>query len=149
MIFKQFNKKSRVEMKPILYYDEISPPVRSVLLLIRALEIDVDLKYVNLFERGHLDEEFIKVSFKAKKKTYLQQQNFQINPLHTVPALKHDELILTDSHSILIYLSEFFDGENNVFYSRDLKIKSKIQNRLFFNSSLFFKRDSDAMVRDC
>lgn len=76
MIFKQFNKKSRVEMKPILYYDEISPPVRSVLLLIRALEIDVDRKYVNLFERGHLDEEFIKVSFKAKKKNIFTTTTF-------------------------------------------------------------------------
>lgn len=50
-------------MKPILYYDEISPPVRSVLLLIKALKIDVDLEYINLFQRGHLTEEFIKVSY--------------------------------------------------------------------------------------
>lgn len=49
-------------MKPILFYDEISPPVRSVLLLIKALKIDVDLDYIDLFKRGHLTEEFVKVS---------------------------------------------------------------------------------------
>lgn len=50
-------------MNPILYYDEISPPVRSVLLLIKALKIDVDLEYIDLFQRGHLAEEFVIVSY--------------------------------------------------------------------------------------
>lgn len=62
MIFKQFLKTSCLKMKPILFYDEISPPVRSVLLLIKALKIDVDLDYIDLFKRGHLTEEFVKVS---------------------------------------------------------------------------------------
>lgn len=48
-------------MKPILYYDDISPPVRSILLFISALDIDVEYKQVDLVKREHLNEEFIKV----------------------------------------------------------------------------------------
>jgi glutathione S-transferase len=49
-------------MKPILYFDNISPPVRSVLLLIEALNIDVDYEFVDLFAQEHLAEKFVKVS---------------------------------------------------------------------------------------
>lgn len=48
-------------MKPILFYDDISPPVRSVLMLIDELNIDVEYKFVDLFKGEHLSDEFIKV----------------------------------------------------------------------------------------
>lgn len=44
-----------------LYYDERSPPVRSVLMLIKMLNIEVDLKEVDLFKRKQLREEFLEV----------------------------------------------------------------------------------------
>lgn len=46
----------------ILYYDERSPPVRSVLLLIDALKIDVIQKKVDLFRGEHRSPEFLNVS---------------------------------------------------------------------------------------
>lgn len=49
-------------MKPILYYDDISPVVRSVLMLIDALKIDVELKFVDLFKGEHRSDEFFKVN---------------------------------------------------------------------------------------
>ncbi len=48
-------------MKPILYYDDISPVVRSVLMLIDELKIDVELKYLDLFKGDHRSDEFFKV----------------------------------------------------------------------------------------
>jgi glutathione S-transferase len=49
--------------KPVLYYDECSPPVRSVLLTIAALGIeDIQLRKVALFEREHLKDDFLKVN---------------------------------------------------------------------------------------
>jgi len=47
--------------KPILYYDEVSPPVRSVLMLINVLNIDVELKLIDLFHGGHLNKNFLLV----------------------------------------------------------------------------------------
>lgn len=53
--------------KPELYYDPNSPPVRSVLLALAALGINdqVDLKLVRLFQREHLNDDFVKVSYDA------------------------------------------------------------------------------------
>lgn len=49
-------------MKPIIYGHLVSPPVRSVMLLVRQLKLDVDFKLVNLFKREHLAPEFVKVN---------------------------------------------------------------------------------------
>lgn len=49
-------------MKPTLYYDDISPPVRSVLMLINELKIDVNLQHIDLFKGEHRSDEFFGVS---------------------------------------------------------------------------------------
>lgn len=56
-------------MKPILYYDDISPVVRSVLMLIDELNIDVELKFLNLFKGDHRSDEFFKVISRYTKIT--------------------------------------------------------------------------------
>jgi hypothetical protein len=56
-----FEEKKVIKMKPILYFDNISPPVRSVLLLIEALSIDVDYEFVDLFAQEHLAADYVKV----------------------------------------------------------------------------------------
>lgn len=48
-------------MKPLLYLDKRSPPVRSVLLLIEALGIDVEERSVDLSRGEHLSESYLKV----------------------------------------------------------------------------------------
>lgn len=65
--------------------------------------------------------------------------------MHTVPALKHDDLILTDSHAILIYLNELF-GTGTKFEIKTPKQRATILNRLMFNATIFFPRDSVIMV---
>lgn len=49
-------------MKPILYADDRSPPVRSVLMLIAELDVDVEIKNIDLFKREHLRPDFLEVS---------------------------------------------------------------------------------------
>lgn len=48
-------------MEPILYYDTISPPVRAVLMTIKALNYKVELKKIDLFKVEQRKEEFLKV----------------------------------------------------------------------------------------
>lgn len=48
-------------MKPVLYYDQRSPPVRSVLMLLKLLDIEVDLKFIDLFKGEQLKPEFKEV----------------------------------------------------------------------------------------
>lgn len=48
-------------MKPQLYFDRRSPPVRSVLLLIEALKIDINHNKIDLFKGEHRSDDFLKV----------------------------------------------------------------------------------------
>ncbi|XP_017836071.1 glutathione S-transferase E14 [Drosophila busckii] len=113
--------------KPILYYDDRSPPVRSCLMLIKMLNIDVELRFVDLFKGAQFQQDFLK-----------------LNPQHSVPTLVHGELVLTDSHVILIHLVEQFDADGTL-WPRDYQARMKVLNRLFFECSMLFRRDSDLM----
>ena len=44
-----------------LYFLKLSPPSRSVLMLLKQLDIKVDLKHVNLKNGDHLTPEYAKV----------------------------------------------------------------------------------------
>lgn len=65
--------------------------------------------------------------------------------MHAVPALKDNELILTDSHAILIHLCEKYGGPNSTLWPQN-PLRIKVLNKLFFSGCSFFRRDSDAMV---
>lgn len=49
------------QMAPVLYYIPPSPPCRTVLLLGRLLEIDFDLKPVNIQDGDQMKPEFVQV----------------------------------------------------------------------------------------
>ncbi|KAJ6637469.1 Glutathione S-transferase E14 [Pseudolycoriella hygida] len=114
-------------MKPILFYDDISPVVRSVLMLIDELEIDVEMKHIDLFTGDQRSLEY-----------------FNISPNRTVPALKHNDLVITDSHVILIYLVEEFGGQSTL-YPSDKVTRIKVLDLLFFNGTNLFRKDSDLL----
>lgn len=121
--------KPKMSETPILYFDKRSPPVRSNLLLIQALNIPVEYKLVDLFKVEHLSEEFLKV-----------------NPLHTVPCLKHGDLLLTDSHAILMYLCDVY-GKGSALEIKGERERALILNRLMFNGTVLFEREKVIMVR--
>lgn len=49
-----------------LYYTIASPPVRAVILTLKALDIPYEPKEINLLQGGHRSEEFLKVSFTTR-----------------------------------------------------------------------------------
>ncbi|XP_041780364.1 glutathione S-transferase E14-like isoform X2 [Anopheles merus] len=114
----------------ILYYDEVSPPVRGVLLAIAALGVKdrIKLEYIDLFKGGHLSSDYLK-----------------INPLHTVPVLRHGELTLTDSHAILVYLCDAFAPPGHTLALPDALTRAKVFNMLCFNNGCLFQRDAEVM----
>lgn len=65
--------------------------------------------------------------------------------MHTVPALKDGELILNDSHSILLYLAETY-GAGTDLLPIEPKLRAKVIDRLLFNATVLFRRDSEAFV---
>lgn len=82
---------------PVLYYLPPSAPCRTVLLLGRLLNIEFELRVLDLMKGEHLKPEFIEVS--AQCQTLLQSNDKctslqQINPQHTIPTLDDHGLIL-------------------------------------------------------
>lgn len=57
------------KMMPILYYLPQSPPCRSVLLLGRLLNIEFDLKFIDLVNGDHLKPEFLEVNQQTNRKS--------------------------------------------------------------------------------
>uniref|UniRef100_A0A182LRU1 glutathione transferase n=1 Tax=Anopheles culicifacies TaxID=139723 RepID=A0A182LRU1_9DIPT len=114
----------------VLYYDEVSPPVRGVLLAIAALGVKdrIKFEYINLFDGGHLAADFLK-----------------INPLHTIPVLRHGDLTLIDSHAILMYLCDTFAPAGDTFGIPDTLTRAKVFNMLCFNNGHLFQRDAEVM----
>ncbi|XP_055859092.1 glutathione S-transferase 1-like [Episyrphus balteatus] len=106
--------------KIILYGIEASPPVRAILLTLKALNLDYEFREVDLFKGGHLTEEFLKK-----------------NPQHTVPVLEDDGQFLWDSHSIAAYLVRKY-GKNDDLYPKDFHKRAIVDQRLHFDSGVFF-----------
>lgn len=51
--------------KPILYSWPFSPPVRAVWLTARFIELDMEIKLIDVFKMEHLSPEYLKVSTNA------------------------------------------------------------------------------------
>ncbi|KAG4077632.1 hypothetical protein HA402_008892 [Bradysia odoriphaga] len=113
------------DQKLILYSTDYSPPVRSVRVVAKLLGIELELRDVNLVGGEHLKEPFVK-----------------LNPEHTLPTLDDNGFILWDSQTICAYLVDKY-GKDDSLYPRDLQLRAKCNQRLFFNGSTLFGRLRD------
>lgn len=67
----------------------------------------------------------------------------QLNPEHTIPTLDDNGLVIWDSHTICAYLADKY-GKNDSIYPKDLALRAKVNQRLFFDAGSLFVR-----LRDC
>ncbi|NP_001108460.1 glutathione S-transferase epsilon 4 [Bombyx mori] len=105
----------------ILYKKDTSPPCRSVQMVLHELGIyDVELIEVNLPERDHLKEEFLRM-----------------NPQHTVPTLIDGDFIIWDSHAIVTYLVNRY-AKNDTLYPKEPKQRAIVDQRLHFDTGVLF-----------
>ncbi|XP_047510991.1 glutathione S-transferase 1-like [Pieris napi] len=103
-----------------LYKYDLSPPVRSVLMVIEHLKLPVQFVDVNFMKGEQHTEEFKK-----------------INPQHTVPTLKDDDFILGDSHAISSYLINKYAKDDSL-YPTEPKLRAIVDQRLHFDSGILF-----------
>lgn len=101
----------------------MSAPCRSVIMTADALNVQLNLKPLDLMKGEHLTPEFIK-----------------INPQHTIPTLVDNEFSIWESRAICIYLVEKFGKIDDPLYAKDPKTKAVINQRLYFDMGTLFKQ---------
>ncbi|KAM8712806.1 hypothetical protein ACLKA7_013178 [Drosophila subpalustris] len=106
--------------KITLYGVDASPPVRACKLTLAALGLPYDFVVVNLMEREHLSEAYLKK-----------------NPQHTVPMLEDDGACIWDSHAIICYLVSKYAKDDSL-YPKDLLKRAVVDQRLYFESGVVF-----------
>ncbi|KAL7742026.1 hypothetical protein ACLKA6_018278 [Drosophila palustris] len=105
--------------KIVLYGVDLSPPVRAVLLTLKALELPYEYKEVNLGTENRTPE-------------YLKK-----NPQGTVPLLDDNDTYIFDSHAICSYLCDKY-GKTDSLYPKDLVKRSAVNQRMFFDASVIY-----------
>lgn len=101
-----------------LYYHPASSPCRAVQLTAKAIGLQLNYRFVDLFAKAQLADDFV-----------------SINPQHTVPTLVDNGLVLTESRAICVYLVERYGKPDDSLYPRDLQLRATINQRLYFDMS--------------
>jgi glutathione S-transferase len=94
-----------------LYASPISQPSRSVTILLKAAEVDFEYKTIDLRAGEQKSAAFL-----------------EINPKGFVPAVKHDDFVLTEGAAILLYLSEALNLSH--WYASDIHVRARINEWL-------------------
>jgi glutathione S-transferase len=91
---------------------------------------------------GGLDVEVKKLDiYKGEQNT---PEFLQINPLHQVPTLVHENFTLTESRAIIMYLASA--TESPLYPSSDLKQRALVDSRLFYDATNSFVAVKDFAV---
>uniref|UniRef100_A0A1A9ZZ13 Glutathione S-transferase D7 n=1 Tax=Glossina pallidipes TaxID=7398 RepID=A0A1A9ZZ13_GLOPL len=109
-------------MAPTLYYLPPSPPCRSILLLAKLLDLQLDLKVINILEGEQMKPEFV-----------------ELNPQHCVPTMNDDGLVLWESRAILAYMTAAF-GKDDSLYPKDIRVRALVDQRLMFDLGTLYQR---------
>ncbi|KAG5673361.1 hypothetical protein PVAND_003418 [Polypedilum vanderplanki] len=112
-----------------LYYLDVSPPCRTVLLLGKILGLEFNLKTVNIQSKDQLKKEFL-----------------DLNPTHTVPTIQFTDsnLVLWESRVILTYLVNAFGKDEHAYlYPNDVDKRAIVDLYLQFDLSTLYQRMHD------
>lgn len=112
-----------------LYFAHFSPPARTVLMTIRNLGLDVELKHVDFSKGDNKTDEYKK-----------------INPLNQVPVLvEEDGFVLTESRAISAYLVNSRNSESDLYPKDPLK-RAIVDQRLYYDATVVFPSHIDILV---
>lgn len=104
-----------------LYYHPASAPCRAVQLTAKAVGVQLNQHFVDLFAGANLAADFV-----------------ALNPQHTVPTLVDNGLVLTESRAICVYLVERYGKSDDPLYPRDLQVRATINQRLYFDQGTLY-----------
>lgn len=108
--------------KPILYCYETNAPSRFVMMLAKEIGLDMEYRPVNLMKKEQFKPEFTK-----------------INPMHQIPTLDDNGVIVWDAHAICTYLVTKY-AKNDKLYPKDIVMKTQVDERLYFDGSYMYAK---------
>jgi glutathione S-transferase len=111
------------------YFAPGSPPARACLMLIKKLELNVEVISVNLAAGEQNQPEFLK-----------------LNPLHQVPVLVDGDFVLTESRAIQAYLVNKFQPGSSL-YPNDPQARAVVDQRLYYDATVVFESAAQIIVR--
>ncbi|KAH8306487.1 hypothetical protein KR018_012675, partial [Drosophila ironensis] len=97
------------------YYMPGSGGCRTVLMVAKALGLELNKKLVNTLEGEQLKPEFVK-----------------LNPQHTIPTLVDNGFSIWESRAIAVYLVEKYAKDDSLF-PKDPKQQAVVNQRLYFD----------------
>lgn len=103
------------------YYMPESPPCRAVEMVAGMVGAQLNKKYINLFTKEHLKEDYLKVS-----------------PLHRVPTIIDGDLTLGESRAIMMYLVNKYKP-NDSLYPQDPRTRASIDELLFYEIGTLYQ----------
>ncbi|KDR20966.1 glutathione S-transferase 1-1-like [Zootermopsis nevadensis] len=104
------------------YYVNASAPCRSVLLLAKALKIELNLKVTDLSKGDNKTPEFLK-----------------LNPQHAIPTIDDNGLGIGESRAILAYLVNQYGEDDDALYPKDPKKRAIVDQRLYFDIGTLYQ----------
>jgi len=113
-----------------LYYTPGSPHCRAVLMCIKALDLDVDLIKLDMYQK-----------YEHKKPWFVK-----MNPQHTVPTINDNEYVLWESRAILCYLVNKYGSdspEKCQLYPTDPEMRANVDRLLYFDTGTLYKNIVD------
>jgi len=113
-----------------LFYTPGSPHCRAVLMCIKALDLEVDLTKLDMYQK-----------FEHRKPWFVK-----MNPQHTVPTISDNGFILWESRAILCYLVNKYgqqSTETQQLYPKDPELRANVDRMLFYDSGSLYKNVID------
>ncbi|KAH8391611.1 hypothetical protein KR200_000567 [Drosophila serrata] len=104
-----------------LYNMPGSPSTRAILMVAKAVGVELNSKVINTMEGDQLKPEFVK-----------------INPQHTIPTLVDNGFAIWESRAIAVYLVEKYGKPNSSLYPKDPQKRALINQRLYFDMGTLY-----------
>ena len=70
----------------------------------------------------------------------------QINPQHNVPCFVDEDVTLNESRAICVYIVQKFGGKASSLFPDNIVTQAKINQRLYFDATVFWKAFGDILV---
>ncbi|XP_037030737.1 glutathione S-transferase D7 isoform X2 [Bradysia coprophila] len=113
------------KVMPVLYFLPPSPPCRAVMMLARMIDVNFELKPVNVMEQEQFKPEFV-----------------AINPQHCIPTMDDTGLVLWESRAIMTYLVSEYATDDSL-YPKDVKVRALVDQRIQFDLGTLYARMTD------